>query len=186
MDDTPTPETPAVTEATLDNALRAVWPGLRAYVVSMLGPHRHLADDVLQDTAIFVWEKRAELPQVRNFNAWVFRAAYFKTLSCRRDLARSKESLIGDELFERIAEAAADESGFATERRLVALQACITSTSTDERRLIDWRYRDKRPVADIAGVMKQTVNVMNQRLSRLRRSLRNCVELRLAGTEAAN
>jgi DNA-directed RNA polymerase specialized sigma24 family protein len=99
-----------VTEATLDEALRSVWPGLRAYVVSMLGPQRHLIDDILQETALFVWEKRAELPEVKNFDAWVFRAAYFKTLCARRELARGKEAMISDELFERIAHAAAEES----------------------------------------------------------------------------
>jgi hypothetical protein len=50
-----------VTEAMLDEALRAVWPGLRAYGGSMLGPQRHLIDDILQETALFVSEKRAEL-----------------------------------------------------------------------------------------------------------------------------
>ncbi len=150
----------------------------------MLGAHRHLADDVLQETALFVWEKRSELPGVQNFNGWVFKAAYFKTLSCRRDLARKKEMVMSNEIFELIAEAA-DESEAATEERMTALRGCISSVSEGERRLLEWRYSEKQPVAMIAAALEKTENVMNQRLSRLRRFLRNCVEQRLASGEAA-
>lgn len=175
-----------VTEATLDKALRAVWPGLRAYVVSMLGPHRHLAEDVMQETALFVWEKRAELPGVRNFDAWVFRSAYFKTLSLRRDLVRRKETLIGDELFEKIAAAAGEETGFATEARLTALVSCIEAVPAPDRELLDWRYRDNRTLVEIAPMLKQAVNTLHQRVSRLRRALRNCVEHKLAAGHATH
>lgn len=180
------PENPTapVNEANLDTALQAVWPGLRAYVVSMLGAHRHLADDVLQETALFVWEKRSELPEVRNFNGWVFKAAYFKTQSCRRDLARKKETVMSNEIFELIAEAAG-ESEAATEERMTALRACISSVSDTEQRLLERRYSEKQPVAVIAAALKISENLMSQRLSRLRRFLRNCVEQRLASGEAA-
>lgn len=175
-----TTETKApVTEATLDVALRAVWPGLNAYVVSMLGAHRHLADDVMQETALFVWEHRSELPTVRNFDAWVFRTAYFKTLSLRRDLARRKEALIGDELFEKIAGAATESAG-ETEARLDALRSCVASVPADDRRLLDWRYRENRTLTEIAPLLKQTANALHQRICRVRRSLRNCVEAKLA------
>lgn len=171
----PTP----VTESTLDAALREVWPGLGAYVGSLLGAHRHLADDVLQETALFVWEKRAELPGVRNFNAWVFRAAYFKTLAVRRDLSRSKELMMDDEIFERLA-IAAEESASDTDARLDALASCIEATRESDRRLIEWRYRDKRPLTELALLLNQTRDTLHQRVCRLRRALRHCVEHKLA------
>lgn len=179
MDTEAAPDSRPVTEGTLDAALREVWPGLGAYVSSLLGAHRHMADDVLQETALWVWEKRAELPGVRNFNAWVFRAAYFKTLALRRDLLRSKELVLGDEIFERLA-IAAEEPSFVTDARLDALASCIEATRESDRRLIEWRYRDKRPLTELAALLNQTKDTLHQRVCRLRRALRHCVEHKLS------
>lgn len=163
----------------MDAALRDVWPALRAYVVVMLGPNRHLADDVLQETAVWVWAHRAELPRVANFTGWIFRAAYYKTLSCRRDLARERALLVDDAAFERLADAAAEVAVDAG-ARLRALGDCLATLESGDRELLQSRYRDRRPLAEVAGVLSQTLNAVHQRLWRLRRALRRCVAYKLA------
>lgn len=182
----PFPAGPAeVTEATLDAALREVWPALRAYVSVMLGAHRHRVDDVLQDTAVWVWEHRYDLPKVNNFTGWIFRAAYFKTLSCRRDLARERALVVDDSVFERIAEAAAEVSA-DTGARLQALGECLAALEPEDRELLQSRYRDRRPLVAVAAAMRQSLNAVHQRLWRLRRTLRRCVAYRLMPRDAGD
>lgn len=175
------PETPPapVTEATLPDALRAAWPGLRAYVTALLGPHRHLADDVLQEASIHVWEHRGELPGIRNFNGWLHTIARFKVLGSRRDLARRNETLLADDVFGILDDSARRLLENGHENRLVALEACMGKLREDDRSLLLWRYRDRKKLTDLAATLKRPADSLHKRVCRLRRALRLCVETRL-------
>ncbi len=170
---------PAVTEATLPDALRAAWPGLRAYVAALLGPHRDLADDVLQEASIHVWEHRAELPGVRNFNGWLFTIARFKVLSSRRDLARRRETLLSDDVFDLLDRTAQCLLEDGHEHRLQVLESCMTQLKKDDLSLLVWRYRDRRSLTELAALLKRPADSLHHRVSRLRRALRLCVETKL-------
>ena len=175
-----TAETPAVTEATLPDALRAAWPGLRAYVTALLGPHRDLADDVLQEASIHVWEHREELPGVKNFGAWLFTIARFKVLSSRRDLARRNETLLSDDVFDILDGAAQRLLEDGHETRLRALESCMTRLGKDDLSLLLWRYRDRKKLTELAAAMCKPADTLHRRISRLRRALRLCVETKLS------
>lgn len=175
----PVPPPAPVTEDTLPDALRAAWPGLRAYVFALLGPHRDLADDVLQEASLHVWEHRAELPGVINFNAWLFTIARFKVMGTRRDLARRRETLLGDDALALIDRAAERLLAEGHEARISALEGCLENLGRDDRALLVWRYRDKRPLTELAATMNRPADTLHQRVCRLRRALRLCVESKL-------
>ena len=169
-----------VTEANLSDALRLVLPRLRVYVTALMGSHRDEVDDVLQETLLHVWEARAELAEIRRFNAWVFSIARFKVLGVRRDMARRKEKFLSDDLFETFdmsAEQLADE---AYEIRLRSLEKCVAELKKEDIAILVWRYHDKRRLTELAGILKHPVETIHHRISRLRRILRLCVETKLA------
>ncbi|MDR2980766.1 MAG: sigma-70 family RNA polymerase sigma factor [Puniceicoccales bacterium] len=170
------PGTPPVTEENLSTALQAVWPGLRAYVVSILAQHRDMADDVLQETAIHVWEHKSELPSVQNFNKWIFRIAYFKVLSSRRDLARRAELQLSDEAFDILEKSASDLLSKGYEKRLATLESCMGKLKKDDLHMLVWHYYEKRQLTELATMAGRSVNSIHLRISRLRRALRLCVE----------
>jgi DNA-directed RNA polymerase specialized sigma24 family protein len=51
----------------------------------------------------------------------------------------------------------------------------------DNRQLISWHYSDRLALTEIAQLLGKTANSLSQRVVRLRRSLRNCVEGKLDG-----
>ena len=165
-----------VTADNLDEALRTVWPGLKAYVVSLLGAHREHVDDVLQEAALFIWNNREKLAEVENFNGWAFRIAYFKAQSKRRDLARDRHTAFSEALFEKLAEEAEERFGTHAQERLNALGECVKKLPGDERALLVWRYVDNRPLTELAHTLGRSADSLHQRVSRLRRALRACMD----------
>lgn len=172
----PAPNRPmsCVSGDNLDEALRSVWPGLRAYVLSLLAGRREQVDDVLQETALFIWNNREKLAEIRSFNAWAFRIAYFKAQARRRDLARDRSTVFSEELFEKLAEEA--ETRFSRGDRLAALGECVKKMPDDARALLVWRYVDNRPLTELARNMGRSADSIHQRICRLRRALRACME----------
>ena len=49
--------------------------------------------ELTSDVFFAVWENRLELPEIRNFNAYIYRIAKFKALNYLREINRAIESL---------------------------------------------------------------------------------------------
>src|SRR5688572_28360401 len=78
---------------------------LRAYVMSIL-PHHSACDDVVQETSVFLWERRHERDDTTNLKAWAFKVAWFKAMAWRRDRQREKTVSFSEDTLHEIASAA--------------------------------------------------------------------------------
>lgn len=165
-----------VTGDNLDSALRSAWPGVRAYVASLLIGRRDEVDDVMQETALFVWTNREKLGEVENFTGWLFRIAYFKTRSRLRDLSRDRHTMFSEQLLEKLAEEAELQFSDIDESRLLTLAGCIEKAPPDDRAILVWRYVDNRPLTELADRLGRTSASLHQRISRLRKTLRQCMD----------
>lgn len=125
-----------------------------------------MADDVLQEAAIHVWEHRAELPGVKNFSAWLFMIARFKVLGSRRDLARRKETMLSDDVFELFDRTALRLLENGREHRLQALESCMMQFRRDDRELLMWRYRDRRRLTELSALLERPADSFHHRVSR--------------------
>lgn len=63
--------------------------------------------------------------------------------------------------------------------RMEALRECLNAVPANSRRLLELRYFDGRPCQEIAEKLGAGVEAIYQRLSRLHRQLRQCVDQRL-------
>lgn len=161
-------------------AIRGLWPELKAYATTLLGGDTVRADDVLQETAIHAWDHRAELPEVLNFRAWMYRVVYFKALSNIRDHQGRSVMDFSPEVLEAISDTAGRLLGEdLMERRLAALSACVSNLPKADRSLLDWRYAEGRSLTELAAKVGRTAAALHQQISRLRRSLRRCMVHRL-------
>lgn len=48
-----------------------------------------LAEEIVQDIFVQVWQKREELPSIQNFSSWIFILARNRSFNVLRDIARS-------------------------------------------------------------------------------------------------
>lgn len=174
------PEAQGIDSRTLIREFEALRPLLRGYILSIV-PHPSAVDDIMQETIIILWEKRADYTPGTNFKAWAFKVAYFKALSHRRELQRSKVVTLSEDLLHRIAGAAetlADES----DSRFQALQDCLGSLLPRDLSLLQATYVEKTSLTDQAKQLDVPPNRLQKAVSRIRIMLRSCIKKKISNT----
>lgn len=153
-------------------------PALMSYVLSLL-PDRDACDDVVQETCLFLWNRRSEFEPGTNFKAWAFKAAWFKVLTHRREMQRRKLVSFSDDVLERISKAA-EQFAEDVDHRLTALRECVSDLPSDSQRLLQLKYLDRQSLTDHAKKVGVKPNQIQKTLSRIRIALRHCVETRIS------
>ena len=152
---------------------------LYAYILTLV-PSLPDADDVLQETNTVLLRKQQEFQPGTHFAAWACRVAYYEVCAHYKRQRRDLLCLPFDErLLERLA-TAADERYDQQERTLSALEHCLESLSDEDRRLVTLRYRQDSSADQLAEVTGRTPGAVRQVLYRIRKSLLDCVQRRLA------
>lgn len=158
--------------------LDAIRPSLKRYVLSLL-PNSNDWEDVVQETFQMLWERRADYDPGGNFDAWARKIAWFKALSHRRDMQRKGLVTFSEEVLQRIAgpmEQGADQD----DRRMEALRVCLSRLSSEELRLLRLKYVERVSLAAQARQCGWQPGRLQKALSRLRLSLRHCIESQLS------
>lgn len=169
-----------VSELEFARLLADLRPALRGYVLSVL-PHPDAAEDVVQETSVFLWERRGDFDAGTNFKAWAFKTAYFKALSHRRDLQREKVVTLSEDLIQRVA-GAAQEVAEEADVRLRALGECLAGLRPRDLQLLQLRYVEQRSLTDQAKALQVPPNRLQKAISRLRLALRHCIETKVRDT----
>lgn len=153
-------------------------PVLRAIVRSML-PGASDLEDVLQETNMVLWRKRHEFEAGTRFHAWAGTVARFQVLAWLKRTKSSKTVGFNAEAIERLA-VAAPEHFDGLSARSEALRSCLAELSSRHRELIRQRYFLRAPLSEYAERHGKTVAAVSKILERLRTSLRECINGRLA------
>lgn len=146
--------------------------------ISTLLPHRADADDVFQKTSVILWRKFGEFDPATDFVAWACRVAHFEVHNFLR-VERRRPVIFDDALIRQLA-----EERLASEPRLSrrgeALQYCLDELPANSRQLVEKCYAKHGEINQVANTLGQSVHTLYKKLSRVRRSLRDCIEQRLA------
>lgn len=150
-----------------------------SYIYSLLGD-RNRSADVLQETNLVLWRKREEFRSGSAFVPWAFAIARFQVLAHLRD-QRRETTLIDAEVTEALAPSIEAVSDTFEDRR-AALAGCMQELSEEKRELVRARYFDARPLAELAAENNRTAESLKVMLFRVRKSLADCIQKRMAGS----
>jgi RNA polymerase sigma-70 factor (ECF subfamily) len=139
----------------------------------------HLAEDVFQEVMVKALGAESAFTNESHLLSWTRVTARNVALNLMRKRGREVTTLSG-EIMELLEEEMQAQGG-AVAARVEALQACVEALPADSRALVDARYFEGRSCAEIATAFKMGLDATYQRLSRLHRALRECVEGRLNG-----
>jgi RNA polymerase sigma-70 factor (ECF subfamily) len=148
---------------------------LYAYILTLV-PHRADADDVLQDVSCILWDKFDPARPPADFSAWGCRIAYFKVLELVKKNRRCRVRF-SHEMLERLSETLIEQSNvLQLDERREALSACIGRLAEKDRDLLTRRLEQGATTESTAAKVGRTVAAVYQALSRVRRTLLECVD----------
>lgn len=159
-------------------AIEELQDQLLIYITSILGSARD-CDDVLQETNIYLINELSQFQAGSNFRAWAYKVAYFKALACRRDNLRRKEVVFSEEFMNELSSKAEDYS-IKQADRLSALSHCLEKLPPKDKQLIEKKYIGRASLTQHASKVGKSANSIHKKISRLRLTLRNCVEKTLS------
>jgi RNA polymerase sigma-70 factor (ECF subfamily) len=149
-----------------------------AYILTLV-PKVHDADDLFQEGMVVMWEKFEQFEPGTNFAAWGVQIMRYEILDYRRNMARSKQVLVDDSLFELLMD---HMSNIQNElpARIEALRKCQKLLDDRSKRMLKMRYERNVPVEEIASCLKLSRRHIYHVLGQINSMLLKCMRRTLA------
>jgi RNA polymerase sigma-70 factor (ECF subfamily) len=138
----------------------------------------HLAEDVFQDVAVLAVRKRDEIRDGRHFLAWMRLTSRHRALKVLRQ--RRRQLLLDEGLLDRLDEQWAEHDLASADDLEEALRRCLDRLSPYARNLVRLRYAEGVSGVQLAEVVDRSLNAVYVALTRIHRSLGECIKRRLA------
>jgi RNA polymerase sigma-70 factor, ECF subfamily len=142
--------------------------------VAALVPHVADAEDIVQQTALALWEKFDAYDPNQPFTPWACRFALNKTkqwIERRQRWQALLENGLADELARR-----REELRPEIETRLKHLEGCLGKLPAEQRSIVEGYYYRRDSVEKLAEESGRTVAAAYKTLQRIRHALQTCVE----------
>ena len=143
------------------------------YVAALI-PNVSDAEDIVQQTAIALWERFDAYDPTQPFTPWACRFALNKTkqwIERRQRWQALLESGLADELAQRREELLPE-----IETRLKHLEGCLNKLPTEQRSMVEGYYYRRDSVEKLADETGRTVAAAYKTLRRIRQALQICIE----------
>lgn len=142
--------------------------------VAGLVPNVADAEDIVQQTALALWEKFDDYDPNQPFTPWACRFALNKTKQWVERRQRW-QSLLAEGLAEELAQRR-QELLPEIENRLNHLEKCVQKLPAEQRALVEGYYFRRDTIAKLAVDSTRTVAATYKTLQRVRLTLQSCIE----------
>ena len=142
--------------------------------VAVLVPNVADAEDIVQQTALALWEKFDAYDPSQPFTPWACR---FTLNKARQWIERRQrwQALLEGGLVEELAQRR-EELRSELEVRLKHLEGCLNKLPEEQRLLVEGYYYRRDPIEKLSEVSSRTVAATYKTLQRVRQTLQSCIE----------
>ena len=144
--------------------------------VLVIVPQRADARDIVQETAVVLWQQFAQYDASRPFVNW---AVGYARIQMRRFLRSGARRAVLSELAATLIESAQDDRAHGKEERDAALRDCLEQMPQTSRSIIEGYYFDERTVETLASTHGRSAEAIYKTLQRLRAALLDCINAKL-------
>ena len=148
--------------------------------VAALVPNVADAEDIVQQTALALWEKFDGYDPTQPFTPWACRFALNKTkqwIERRQRWQALLEGGLAEELAQRREELLPE-----IETQLKHLEGCLNKLPTEQRSMVEGYYYRRSSVEKLAEETGRTVAATYKIIQRIRQALQTCIENAAKGT----
>lgn len=148
---------------------------VRRYVGSLV-PNVGDVEEIVQQTAVVLWEKFSAYDPERPFTPWACR---FALNVARHWMARQQrwKRLLSGELAETLAHRRRHlQSEF--DSRLRHLDDCVKQLPQRQQSILSDFYFEQRAIEDVARRAEKSVDAVYKAIQRMRKALRECIEMK--------
>jgi RNA polymerase sigma-70 factor (ECF subfamily) len=150
---------------------------LFGYILTLV-PSRADAEDILQETSLTICEKFSDFESGTNFYSWACQIAFWKVRAARKKFATAKV-IFNEDVLEVISQTRLEMEEELDDRHH-ALSTCLKKLNERDRRMILVRYESGHNVKAAAQACGRTIQGAYKALTRIRKTLHDCVSLEVS------
>ena len=150
---------------------------LFGYILTLV-PSRADAEGILQEASLTICEKFSSFEPGTNFYSWACQIAYWKVRAARKKFATSKV-IFNEEVLDVLSQTRI-EMEEELDSRHGALTKCLQKLNERDRRMVLVRYESAHNVKAAAQACGRTIQGAYKALTRIRKTLHDCVSLEIA------
>ncbi len=148
-----------------------------AYILSF-APNFNDADDILQDTTKFMWERFDEFTLGTDFLAWAKKIAYFLIMEYYRNKKKVYASCFDEELIQKLDQNSQKLSDSFKDYPAY-LKECLKKLKQQDRTLLNLRYFENHKVKELASRFGCSIQYVYRNISRIHQLLLACIQKQL-------
>jgi RNA polymerase sigma-70 factor (ECF subfamily) len=156
---------------------------IAAYVYSLVNSPADAAD-ILQECKLSMWRMFDRFEPGTDFRAWGRKIAVHQILNFRRAAKRRPDCPLDQQFIEAVA-AEIDRRSDLLDEKADVLRLCLRKLPAPHRAIVVWRYYDECAIDEIAAKSARTEEAVYRLLSRIRKTLSECISRQL-GTATAS
>lgn len=143
----------------------------------------HAADDIFQQVVLAALEHSDHFENAEHVMGWAIRAARHRAVDV---VNRRRVKTLPDEVLDLLEDQWVDPAAARWSDRAEALRRCMSRLAEAKRELLRLKYADGLTAAAIADKQSRSADAVYQNLSRVHRTLRECVERELCRAEQSD
>jgi RNA polymerase sigma-70 factor (ECF subfamily) len=148
-----------------------------SYILS-LAPNFNDADDILQDTTKFMWERFDEFTLGTDFLAWAKKIAYFLIMDYYRTKKKAYVTFYDEQLIQKLDQNAQQISDSSRDYQ-VHLKDCLKKLKQPDRKLLQLRYFENHKAGELASRFGCSIQYVYRNISRIHQLLYACIQKQL-------
>jgi RNA polymerase sigma-70 factor (ECF subfamily) len=150
---------------------------LFGYILTLV-PSRADAEDILQEASLTICEKFSDFESGTNFYSWACQIAFWKVRAARKKFATAKV-IFNEDVLEVISQTRVEMEKELDDRHH-ALSNCLKKLNERDRRMVLVRYESGHNVKAAAQACGRTIQGAYKALTRIRKTLHDCVSLEVS------
>lgn len=150
---------------------------LYSYLLAIVHNHSD-AEDLLQETAVVLWDKFDKYQEGTSFDRWAMKIASNNALNFMRK-NRNTKRFFHEAFYEMVSQQAQEDSDSIAERS-EAFHFCLNKLPENCRELLSMRYQKDVSIKHISQLTGRSANGLYQSFSRIISAVRECMDKYIA------